>query len=60
MYKRTVLKGDLGVLWEGEAGERLVWSFKDHSAESKPATEILTGAEADAGVLRAGHAYRLR
>lgn len=56
MRKRTVLKDGLGVLWEGEKGERLVFAFTEHEREGEW-EDAATGETAE-GVLRAGRVYR--
>ena len=59
MMRRTVLKHDLGVVWEGRGGERLIWSFQQQRWKENRAVDLLTGETANNGQLIAGRVYRL-
>lgn len=59
MKRRTVLKDDAGVLWEGDAGARLLWSFKAQPWPAGRAVDLLTGEEAPDGRLAPWRVYRL-
>lgn len=61
MRRRTVLKGGRGVLWENDAGERLLWSFCDQTLAEKAGDclDLTTGVLQKNGSLRASHVYQL-
>jgi hypothetical protein len=59
MERRTVLRDDAGVLWEGADGTRLLWSFKTQPRARGTATDLLTG-ESAGGNLCPWRVYRVQ
>ena len=58
MKKRTVLKDGAGVLWQNDAGDALLFSFKAQSYPGK-AVDAATGARITDGQLQANRAYHI-
>jgi hypothetical protein len=56
MQRRTVLRGNVGVLWENDADTPLLWSFQRQPAR-QPCTDLLTGAEVTSGELLPNRVY---
>jgi len=59
MKKRTVLKGDKGVLWENDSGEALFFCFKEQHHPGT-FTDAATGETVDGKQLKANRVYRCR
>ncbi len=58
MWKRTVLKDDCGVIWEGKNGERILWAFCEQSLAGARAVDLLRG-ETCKDRLESWRVYRL-
>lgn len=59
MKHRTVLPDNNGVVWEGNDGERLIWSFKDQSWQDGKVMDLFEGTPLPNGLLKAWKVYGL-
>jgi hypothetical protein len=60
MQRRTVLKEDRGVLWDGASGERVLWTFVAQRREEDDAEDLLTEEAVSDNRLAPWRVYRLR
>ncbi|MBC2602530.1 hypothetical protein [Puniceicoccus vermicola] len=59
MKRRTVLADDAGVLWEGDQGEQLLWSFIEGTWTEGQPVELLTGRSTEERRLEPWRVYRI-